>query len=93
MQNLSHPCRTVTMCPRDDEEDHMLIDCDDCAMQHSSACGDCVVTFILGAQPGPLEIDASETEALDNLASAGLVPRLRLVNRRDDNPPERAVGG
>lgn len=71
----------------------MLIDCDDCAMQHSSACDDCVVTFILGAQPGPLEIDASESEALDNLASEGLVPKLRLVSRRDDIPPGRAVGG
>lgn len=76
-----------------DEEVPMLIDCDDCAMQHSSACDDCVVTFILGAQPGPLEIDASESQALDNLASEGLVPRLRLVSRRDDSSPGRAVGG
>ncbi len=70
----------------------MLIDCDDCAMQHSSACDDCVVTFILGAQPGPLEVDESESTALQNLASEGLVPQLRLVSRRDELPPERAVG-
>lgn len=71
----------------------MLIDCDDCAMQHSSACDECVVTFILGAEPGPLQIDDSEHDALINLASEGLVPRLRLVNRRDEGPPGRAVGG
>ncbi len=70
----------------------MLIDCDDCAMQHSSACDDCVVTFIL-ATSGPLEIDSSESAALANLATEGLVPTLRLVSRRDDDPPERAVGG
>lgn len=71
----------------------MLIDCDDCAMQHSSACDDCVVTFILGSDSGPLDIDAAESEALCNLASEGLVPKLRLVSRRDHIPPERAVGG
>lgn len=71
----------------------MLIDCDGCAMQHSSACDDCVVTFILGAQPGPLELDDSEHEALSNLASEGLVPRLRLISRRDGESPGRAVGG
>jgi hypothetical protein len=75
------------------QEDRMLIDCDDCAMQHSSACADCVVTFILEARPGPLEVDAAESEALINLASEGLLPGLRLVSRRDDLPPERAVGG
>ena len=30
----------------------MLIDCDQCAMQHTSACDDCVVTFLLEPQRG-----------------------------------------
>ncbi len=71
----------------------MIIDCDDCAMQHSAACDDCVVSFILGAQSGPLEMDDAESQALLNLASEGLVPRLRLISRKDDLPPGRAVGG
>ena len=56
----------------------MLIDCDGCAMR-DLACGDCVVTVLLGAPPGVLEVDDGEREALDVLADSGLVPRLRLV--------------
>ena len=62
----------------------MLIDCGQCAMQHTSACDDCVVTFLLSA--GPVDLDDSETSALENLAGEGLVPRLRLI------PAEREAG-
>lgn len=57
----------------------MLIDCDDCVMQGTDACHDCVVTFLLADVAGPLELDAERTEALDVLADAGLVPKLRLI--------------
>ncbi len=41
------------------------IDCDDCAMAHTSACDDCVVSFILRREPGEaLVIDADEERAL-----------------------------
>ena len=56
----------------------MLIDCDGCAMR-DLACGDCVVTVLLGAPPGAVEMDESEARAPDVLADSGLVPRLRLV--------------
>ena len=56
----------------------MLIDCDGCAMR-DLACGDCVVTVLLGAPPGGVEVDDGERRALDVLADSGLVPRLRLV--------------
>ena len=56
----------------------MHIDCDGCAMR-DLACGDCVVTVLLGAPPGALEVDDGERQALDVLADSGLVPRLRLV--------------
>ena len=56
----------------------MLIDCDGCAVR-DLACGDCVVTVLLGAPPGGVEVDDSERRALDALADSGLVPRLRLV--------------
>lgn len=55
----------------------MLIDCDQCAMQHTAACDDCVVSVML--QMGPVELSDDEMAALDNLAETGLVPRLRLV--------------
>lgn len=57
----------------------MLIDCDDCVMQGTEACHDCVVSFLLADVAGPLEIDPDRAEALDVLADAGLVPKLRLI--------------
>jgi len=41
------------------------------------ACGDCVVTALLGGPPG--ELDEAESAALAVLAGSGLVPPLRLV--------------
>lgn len=57
----------------------MLIDCDRCVMQHTEACRECVVTFLLDS--GPVELSEQEAEALENLAEVGLVPRLRMVPR------------
>ena len=56
----------------------LLIDCDQCAMQHTSACDDCVVSFIVGREPGEAVVfDVAEARALRNLSTAGLVPELR----------------
>ena len=54
----------------------MIIDCDSCEVR-GLACGDCVVSALLGGPPG--EIDDDEAAALDALAGSGLVPPLRLV--------------
>lgn len=56
----------------------MLIDCDRCEMR-DLACDDCVVTTLLGAEPGGVSIDEGERAALGVLADSGLVPPLRLV--------------
>jgi len=56
----------------------MEIDCDNCVMQHSDACDDCVVRFIVGRRPGEaIVIDVEEERAVRMLADAGLVPELR----------------
>ncbi len=66
---------------RDDEHD-LRIDCDDCTMQHTDRCDDCVVTFICNREPGDaLVIDAAEARAVRLLSDAGLVPALKLVRR------------
>ena len=57
----------------------MVIDCDRCAVR-GDACHDCVVSVLLGA-PLSLEWDADERKAVDALAEAGMVPRLRMVPR------------
>ena len=68
---LSHPVGTV----RD-----MEFSCDDCVMQDTPACEDCVVTFICGREPGEaVVIDVAEARAVRLLGEAGLVPPLRLA--------------
>lgn len=53
------------------------IDCDRCLVR-GPACGDCVVTVLLGP-PSELRLDVDERRALDVLAAGGLAPPLRLV--------------
>jgi hypothetical protein len=49
-------------------------------MQGTSTCDDCVVSFVVGREPGTaLVIDAAEVRAVRLLAGAGLLPELRHV--------------
>jgi len=67
----------------------VIVDCDSCAAR-GPACGDCVVTFLLGP-PDWLAGDGlpgEEMAALAVLAESGLVPPLRLVPRGPDPAPE-----
>jgi hypothetical protein len=67
----------------------MLIDCDTCTVR-GLACGDCVVSVLLGAPPSGVELDETERKALSALADAGMVPQLRLVPLE---VPSRRGGG
>ncbi len=85
----------------------MLIDCDSCAVRNL-ACGDCVVTVLLGlpattplqaeaagAGQAPVtrvELDEPERAALAVLAGQGLVPPLRLVRQEEPALNEAADG-
>jgi hypothetical protein len=60
----------------------VLVDCDQCSVR-GAGCPDCVVTFMLGGPPDDVRLDADERRALDVLASAGLVPPLRMVQAVD----------
>jgi hypothetical protein len=64
--------------------DVLHVDCHTCVAR-GSACSDCVVTVLLGASDGVVELDADEQAALKALAGSGLVPPLRLI------PGARAV--
>ncbi len=60
----------------------LRINCDDCLMQGTSTCDDCIVTFICSREPDDaVVIDVAEERALRVLSSAGLVPELRHVRR------------
>ena len=54
------------------------ISCDDCVMQATPVCHDCVVTFLCDRQPDEaVTIDLAEERAVRLLAGGGLVPGLR----------------
>jgi hypothetical protein len=58
--------------------DGLRIDCDECVAQHTDACQDCVVTFLLGREPDDaVVVDVNEIRALKLLGNADLVPPLR----------------
>jgi hypothetical protein len=60
----------------------LRIDCDECLMQGTSTCDDCIVTFICSREPDDaVVVDVAEERALRLLSGAGLVPELRHVRR------------
>jgi hypothetical protein len=64
----------------------ITVDCDTCVVR-GHACQDCVISVLLGAPPD-VELDPFERRAIDILAGAGLVPRLRLV---PEQPREKSA--
>ena len=64
------------------EQAAFTIDCDTCTMQHTDACGDCIVTFICSREPDEaVIIPLAEYCALREMGEAGLVPKLRHEHR------------
>jgi hypothetical protein len=68
--------------PGDFPSESFVIDCNECLMQHTSACDDCMVTFLCERDPDEaVVVDASEILAMRRLAEVGLVPALRHRRR------------
>ena len=64
------------------DNEPLTIDCRECAMAHTSACDDCIVSFIVNREPGDaVVVDADEERALRSLSAGGLVPRLRHLSK------------
>jgi hypothetical protein len=60
----------------------LRISCDECVMEGTSACDDCVVTFLCGREPGDaVVIDVTLGRALRLLERGGLAPGLRHQRR------------
>jgi hypothetical protein len=58
------------------------ISCDECAMQRTDACDDCIVTFLCDREPhDAVVVDVSEARALRVISDAGLVPSFRHRRR------------
>ena len=70
-----------------DQSNAFTISCDECVMRSTSACGDCVVTFLLDectaqerAPTGAVvDIDSEQARVIQLFGRAGMVPRLRHV--------------
>jgi hypothetical protein len=61
----------------------MLISCDDCRMQGTDACDDCVVSYILDKPEGAVVFDAAEERAIRAMTTAGLLPEVRWRKRSE----------
>ena len=60
------------------------ISCGECELRGTSACGDCLVSFVLARDPDDaVVVDADEARAMRMLSRAGLVPALRHSAVRD----------
>jgi len=81
MPDMSHVGEPIELTRQGFDEpahDHSLVrvDCHGCTAR-PTACGDCVVTYLLGSAPQGVELDSDQQVALENLAHAGLVPALK----------------
>jgi len=63
----------------------MIIDCNACQLQATTACDECIVPVLLNQMSGPFDLNDEEATALDNLAEAGMVTPLRLVPDRESS--------
>ena len=60
----------------------LSISCEDCALNGTEACDDCVVTFLLAPPDASgIVVDVAEARAVRMLQRAGLVPELRFRRR------------
>lgn len=57
----------------------MRIDCDDCVMQHTDACSDCIVTYLLDKPEGAVVFDVAQERAIRVLQDGGLAPDCRFA--------------
>ncbi len=73
---------TSTSNSNTEPEGELTIDCECCTLRDTTACDDCVVSFLLGREPDDaVVIDADEARAMRMLERAGLVPTLRFTHQ------------
>jgi hypothetical protein len=70
------------------DENTVTVDCRRCLLR-DIACSGCVMSVLIGAPP-TVEWDHTERRAIDLLADAGMVPRLRLVPAREGSRDKAA---
>jgi hypothetical protein len=82
MDLVDQPVERKGQLDETEQSGPLVISCDECAMQNTDACDDCLVSFILDRRPGKaVVIDVEEARAVRMLTSVGLVPAPRHVRR------------
>jgi hypothetical protein len=51
--------------------------CDDCSLQHSEHCCDCVITYLCAGDDGSVVVTMEEARLVRSLQVGGLAPPLR----------------
>ena len=60
----------------------VYIDCNDCRMQHTEVCSDCIVTALLDRDDrGAVVLDLEHERAVRRLQDAGLAPQSRFTGK------------
>lgn len=70
--------RSVSAACQAEGMDILHVDCATCQAR-GPACGDCVISVLLGPIGSEVELDDQEQAALAAMADSGLLPPLRLV--------------
>jgi hypothetical protein len=72
----------VTPSGQAEDMTSLTISCEDCTMRATSACDECVVTFICDREPeDAVVVDVAEARVVRMLARSGLTPPLRHQRR------------
>lgn len=74
----------------------LVISCDGCVMRATTACDDCLVTFLADREPDDaVVIDVDVLRSMRRLSAAGLLPELRHSTHRHPSagPRARSAGG
>ena len=60
------------------KENYLSVDCESCPLLETTACEDCLVTFICDRDPrAAVVISLNEWRSMKSMTKAGLLPELR----------------
>jgi hypothetical protein len=59
----------------------LSISCNDCVRRGTPDCEDCLVSFVLGEEPGLLEMTSEDAQVVELFTAQGLIPRLKYQER------------
>lgn len=68
-------------------EIELSISCNDCVRRGTPDCADCLVSFVLGEEPGELVMTSSDADVVQLFTAQGMIPRLKFQHRSTSTAP------